>query len=143
MIGGLTLALCYLYSAHPFRFKARPISDVLSHALMLSGLLIAAGYFTYDADPGAVWLVIAAASLFSAYGQFYNQVVDYDVDKAAGLKNYRCAAGQGADFNSGAYLDWHRAAVYVGGHRAGALPPVARHAACRRRHHNHNLPLEI
>ncbi len=85
--GGLTLALCYLYSAHPFRFKARPISDVVSHALMLSGLLIAVGYFTYDSQPGDVWLVIAAASLFSAYGQFYNQVVDYEVDKAAGLKN--------------------------------------------------------
>ena len=33
------------------------------------------------------WLVIVAAILFSAYGQFYNQVDDYDVDKAAGLKN--------------------------------------------------------
>ena len=95
LIGGVTLALCYLYSAHPFRFKARPISDVVSHALMLSGLLIASGYFTYGTTPGEVWLVIAAASLFSAYGQFYNQVVDYEVDKEAGLKNTAVLLGKG------------------------------------------------
>lgn len=94
VIGGVTLALCYLYSAHPFRFKARPLTDVVSHALMLSGLLVAVGYFTYGADPGEVWLVIAAASLFSAYGQFYNQVVDYEVDKEAGLKNTAMLLGR-------------------------------------------------
>ncbi|MYE26442.1 MAG: hypothetical protein F4X87_04340 [Chloroflexi bacterium] len=94
-IGGATLALCYLYSAHPFRFKARPLTDVVSHALMLSGLLVAVGYFTYGAEPREVWLVIAAASLFSAYGQFYNQVVDYEVDKAAGLKNTAVLLGRG------------------------------------------------
>lgn len=87
LLGALMLALCYLYSAHPFRFKARPLTDVISHALMLSGLIIAIGYFAYDREPGAVWLVIAAASLFSAYGQFYNQVADFEVDQQAGLKN--------------------------------------------------------
>lgn len=92
--GAAILALCYLYSAHPFRLKARPISDVVSHALMLSGLLIAAGYFTYGTEPREVWLVIAAASLFSAYGQFYNQVVDYEVDKAAGLRNTAVLLGK-------------------------------------------------
>ena len=85
--GVVTLILCYLYSAHPFRLKARPLTDVVSHALMLSGLLMMTGYFAYDSDPQAAWLVILAAILFSAYGQFYNQVDDYDVDKAAGLKN--------------------------------------------------------
>ncbi len=94
VIGLATLALCYLYSAHPFRFKARPITDVLTHALMLSGLLLAAGYFTYGSAPREVWLVIAAASLFSAYGQFYNQVVDYEVDKEAGLKNTAVLLGK-------------------------------------------------
>ena len=85
--GAFTLILCYLYSARPFRLKARPVFDVLSHALMLSGLLMMTGYLTYDDDPGAAWLVIVAASLFSAYGQFYNQVDDYAMDKAAGLRN--------------------------------------------------------
>ncbi|MCY3780993.1 MAG: prenyltransferase [Chloroflexi bacterium] len=94
MLGVLTLALCYLYSAHPFRFKARPLADVVTHALMLSGLLIATGYFTYGNEPGAAWLVIAAAALFSAYGQFYNQVADYEVDKQAGLKNTAVLLGE-------------------------------------------------
>lgn len=85
--GGMILALSYLYSAHPFRFKARPVTDVVSHALMLSGLLVMVGYFTYSDAFGVGWYMIAAATLFSAYGQFYNQVDDYDVDKAAGLKN--------------------------------------------------------
>lgn len=87
IFGGITLALCYLYSAHPFRLKARPLTDVISHALMLSGLLVITGYFTYNANPQGAWLVIIAAILFSAYGQFYNQIDDYEVDKAAGLKN--------------------------------------------------------
>lgn len=85
--GGLGLVLSYLYSAYPYRLKARPITDVVSHVLMLSGLLIMVGYFTYDANPGIAWYVIIAAILFSAYGQFYNQVDDYEVDQAAGLKN--------------------------------------------------------
>lgn len=87
ILGGVTLLLCYLYSAYPFRLKARPVTDVVSHALMLSGLLVMTGFFTYATQPGAAWFVIAAATLFSAYGQFYNQIDDYEVDKAAGLKN--------------------------------------------------------
>jgi len=87
ILGMATLILCYLYSAHPFRLKARPITDVVSHVLMLSGLLVMTGYFTYGTDPQAAWYVIVAAILFSAYGQFYNQVDDYEVDKEAGLKN--------------------------------------------------------
>ncbi len=94
LLGLVTLALCYLYSAHPFRFKARPFTDVISHALMLSGLLIATGFFTYANEPGPVWLVMAAAALFSAYGQFYNQVADYEVDKQAGLENTAVLLGE-------------------------------------------------
>ena len=86
-LGLLTLVLSYLYSAYPFRWKARPVTDVVSHALMLSALLIMVGYFTYHQSPGVAWYMIAAAFLFSAYGQFYNQIDDYDVDKAAGLRN--------------------------------------------------------
>lgn len=86
-IGGVTLALCYLYSAHPFRLKARPITDVASHVMMLSGLIIMSGYLSYSRDLSVAWLVIVAAILFSAYGQFYNQIEDYEVDKEAGLRN--------------------------------------------------------
>lgn len=85
--GTVTLILSYFYSAPPLRLKARPITDVVTHALMLSGLLMMSGYFAYDHDPQITWLVILAAILFSAYGQFYNQVDDYDVDKESGLNN--------------------------------------------------------
>ena len=94
-IGAVTLILSYFYSAPPLRLKARPITDVVTHALMLSGLLMMSGYFTYDDDPQVAWLVIVAAILFSAYGQFYNQVDDYDVDKESGLNNTVVLLGKG------------------------------------------------
>lgn len=94
IIGGLTLALSHLYSWKPVRLKAWPVTDVLSHSLMLSGLLFLAGYFTYGSNPGLVWLVALAATLLSAYGQLYNQLRDYDMDKAAGLNNTVIIVGQ-------------------------------------------------
>jgi 4-hydroxybenzoate polyprenyltransferase len=87
VLGVLQLVLCYLYSAHPFRWKAQVVTDVLSHALMLCALLVMTGYFLYNDTPNAVWLIFAAAFFFSAYGQFFNQIDDYEVDKAAGLRN--------------------------------------------------------
>lgn len=85
--GGLTLVLCYLYSASPFRLKARPIVDILSHATALSGLIMLSGYLTYYAYPKTAWLMILTVTLGSAYGQFYNQFDDFAVDKHVGLNN--------------------------------------------------------
>jgi 4-hydroxybenzoate polyprenyltransferase len=76
------------------RLKARPVVDILSHVLMLSALLFLAGYFAYDSAPGAIWLVALGAALASAYGQLYNQVRDYDVDRAAGLRNTASLVGE-------------------------------------------------
>lgn len=87
LIGLLTLLLAHLYSWRPVRLKAWPVTDVVSHSLMLSGLLLLAGYFLYDTQPGAVWLVAAAVTLFSVYGQLYNQLRDLEMDRAAGLQN--------------------------------------------------------
>ncbi len=87
LIGVLTLLLSHLYSWRPVRLKAWPVTDVVSHSLMLSGLLLLAGYFLYDAQPGIVWLVAIAATLFSVYGQLYNQLRDLEMDRAAGLHN--------------------------------------------------------
>lgn len=93
-IGALTLALSILYSWRAVRLKARPVVDILSHVLMLSALLFLAGYFAYDRAPGAIWLVALGAALASAYGQLYNQVRDYDVDRAAGLRNTASLVGE-------------------------------------------------
>jgi 4-hydroxybenzoate polyprenyltransferase len=86
-IGVATLLLSHLYSWRPVRLKAWPVTDIVSHSLMLSGLLLLAGYFLYDNQPGIVWLVAASVTLISVYGQLYNQLRDYDMDKAAGLYN--------------------------------------------------------
>ncbi len=87
VFGAIELGLCYLYSAYPFRWKARPVTDVLSHGLMLSLLLVMTGYFTYHQGISIGWWVFGGAFFFSLYGQFFNQLDDYEVDKAAGLRN--------------------------------------------------------
>ncbi len=94
IIGIATLLLSHLYSWRPVRLKAWPITDIVSHSLMLSGLLMLAGYFTYHHAPGIVWFVAAAVTLISVYGQLYNQLRDYDMDKAAGLYNTAIVLGE-------------------------------------------------
>lgn len=94
VIGIATLLLSHLYSWRPVRLKAWPITDIVSHSLMLSGLLMLAGYFTYHDAPGIVWFVAAAVTLISVYGQLYNQLRDYDMDKAAGLFNTAIVLGE-------------------------------------------------
>ncbi|MBK8138121.1 MAG: UbiA family prenyltransferase [Chloroflexi bacterium] len=94
IIGGLTLLLSHLYSWKPIRLKAWPVTDIVSHSLMLSGLLMLAGYFTYHNAPGLAWFVVAGVTLWSVYGQLYNQLRDYEMDKAAGLKNTSIILGE-------------------------------------------------
>jgi 4-hydroxybenzoate polyprenyltransferase len=94
LIGCATLLLSHFYSWRPVRLKAWPVTDVVSHSLMLSGLLLLAGYFLYNDQPGIVWLVAASVTLFSVYGQLYNQLRDYQMDKAAGLNNTAIVLGE-------------------------------------------------
>ncbi len=92
--GGLGLLLGWLYSWRPVRLKALPVVDVLAHVLMLSALLLLAGYLAYARALTALWPVIAGVSLISAYGQLYNQLRDYDLDRAAALRNTASLLGQ-------------------------------------------------
>jgi 4-hydroxybenzoate polyprenyltransferase len=94
LIGAGTLFLAHLYSWRLVRLKAWPVTDIVSHSLMLSGLLVLAGYFLYDTQPGIVWYVAAAVTFVSVYGQLYNQLRDYEMDKAAGLKNTAIILGE-------------------------------------------------
>lgn len=93
-VGLGTLLLSYAYSTPPLRLKARPIVDVLSHILMLSGLLILSAYLVYDASPNGAWWVIIGVTMASAYGQFYNQFDDFETDKQAELKNTAMLIGK-------------------------------------------------
>lgn len=94
MIGAATVALGFLYSWRGVRLKALPVVDVLSHVLMLSALLFLAGYTAYDPAVERIWLVTASVALISAYGQLYNQLRDYEVDRAAGLHNTASLLGK-------------------------------------------------
>lgn len=93
-IGTSALLLAFFYSWRRVRFKALPVVDVMSHLLMLSSLLFLAGYFVYDPAPGPVWWVAVGLGLLSAYGQFYNQLRDYDLDRMAGLHNTASILGR-------------------------------------------------
>ncbi|PJF22839.1 MAG: hypothetical protein CUN56_04020 [Phototrophicales bacterium] len=95
-IGAFNLLLSFLYSWKPIRFKSSSFGlDIISHTLMLGGLLPLAGYFIYsnEAHP-AIILMAAAATLGSTYGQLYNQVRDYEADKKAGIVNVAIRLGE-------------------------------------------------
>lgn len=94
IIGVVTLLLSHLYSWRPVRLKAYAVADVVSHSLMLSGLIVLAGYFIYHTQPGVAWLVAAGVTLFSVYGQLYNQLRDFEYDKQAGLNNTAIILGE-------------------------------------------------
>ena len=94
LIGVVTLIISHLYSWRRVRLKAWPITDIVSHSLMLSGLLFLAGYFTYGITPGIIWFVFLGVTLFSSYGQLYNQLRDFAVDKEAGLHNTAILLGE-------------------------------------------------
>lgn len=94
ILGIITLLLSHLYSWRPVRLKAYPITDLISHSLMLSGLLILAGFTAFSGQIEHVWLVVASVTLFSVYGQMHNQLRDYEVDCKAGLKNTTILVGK-------------------------------------------------
>ena len=87
IIGIITLVLAHLYSWKPVRLKARPVVDIVSHALMLSTLLYMAAFYIYADDINRLWMVVIMTFTASANGQLYNQVRDFEVDSAAGLDN--------------------------------------------------------
>jgi len=93
-VGATVIGLGFLYSWRRVRLKAIPVVDLLAHLLMLGVLLFLTGYFTYDRSLGRMWLAAAGVGLLSAYGQLYNQLRDYHMDRAAGLWNTASVLGQ-------------------------------------------------
>ena len=95
-VGALNLLLSFLYSWKPVRLKSSTIGlDVVSHTLMLGGLLPLAGYFVYTNDlHAAIIFMAAAATLGSTYGQLYNQVRDFETDKEGGIVNVAIRLGE-------------------------------------------------
>lgn len=83
--------LGFLYSEKPIRLKDVPILDVLSHGLFLGGLQVLLGFFSFSkfvsiqAQP--LLLIAGAFTFISFYGQFTNQIKDYQVDKLTNVKS--------------------------------------------------------
>jgi len=94
IIGIITLILAHLYSWKPVRLKSQPLVDIISHALMLSTLLYLAAFFIYADDLSRLWMVVILTFTASANGQLYNQVRDYEMDRAAGLNNTASILGK-------------------------------------------------
>lgn len=93
-LGIVTVLLSHLYSWRKVRLKAYPVTDILSHSLMLSGLLILTGFTAFSREFKEIWALAAAATLFSVYGQIYNQIRDYEVDAKAKLRNTTILVGK-------------------------------------------------
>ena len=94
LIGSVTLTLGFLYSYKRIRLKAYPVVDIVSHALMLSALLYLSGFAVYNSDYGMIFPVFAGLFFVSAYGQLYNQIRDFNMDKLAKLKNTAILLGR-------------------------------------------------
>lgn len=88
------LALSFFYSAKPVRLKSWPVVDIISHSLMLGGLLILSAFFVYSNEWRSILYLTLAVCLFSAYGQIYNQLRDFGADKKVGLKNTTIILGK-------------------------------------------------
>lgn len=93
-IGLSTLLLSHLYSWRKVRLKAYPVTDIVSHSLMLSGLLLLAGFSVYSTNFKSIWTLSTSAVLLSVYGQLYNQIRDFSVDAKAKLNNTTLLIGK-------------------------------------------------
>lgn len=86
-LGGLCLALGWLYSWRRVRLKAIPVADLISHGLMLAGLQFLCAYTAFQPG-GQPWL---ASCLFvvaiSMYGQLFNELRDLDGDRQVGVNH--------------------------------------------------------
>lgn len=87
------LALGWAYSWQALRLKAIPVADLVSHTLMLAGIQFLVGYFTYAYGSWSIWPVFAAFLLFSAYGEIYNELHDFETDRGAGLHTTAVVVG--------------------------------------------------
>lgn len=94
VIGLSVLILSFLYSWKRVRLKAYPVVDVVSHCLMLGGLLFLSSFYVQGKTLGPAVLLFSAITLTSAYGQFYNQVRDFEADKRARLRNTSILIGK-------------------------------------------------
>ena len=85
--GANMLILAFFYSYKPIRLKSMPILDLISHSLMLAGLIFLSSYLAISNNFKSALPIFLGTTLISVYGQFFNQIRDYKEDKKAKIKN--------------------------------------------------------
>ena len=95
VLGSLCIALGFLYSYRPWRLEGVAVIDVVSRALMLSSLQLMCGYFAFADSLNTAYIApLLSMTAASAYGQLFNQVRDFEVDREAGLRNSAALLGK-------------------------------------------------
>ena len=95
LLGTACIVLGFLYSYRPWRLKGIAVIDVVSHALMLSSLQLICGYFAFADSLNTAYIApLLSMTAASAYGQLFNQVRDFEVDREAGLRNTAALLGK-------------------------------------------------
>lgn len=96
IVGTINIILSLFYSWKPVRLKSSSYGlDIISHVLILSGMLLLTGYLTYSTEfHTAILMMFLACVLGSAYGQLYNQIRDFETDKEAGIMNITIRMGK-------------------------------------------------
>ena len=95
IFGMTTLILGFLYSYRGVRLKTMAFLDVASHCMMLAGLQFLCAYFTYSTRLTQHWFwPFAFVVSISIYGELYNEIRDFEGDKAANLRHTGIVLGE-------------------------------------------------
>ena len=96
-IGLACLAVGFLYSWRPVRFKRIPIFDFISHCMLLAGFQYLCAYFTFAPNGGGKWLApFIFVTAVSMYGELFNEVRDLEGDRKAGVTHTAAVIGERA-----------------------------------------------
>ena len=88
IVGVICLVISFLYSWRAIRLKSIPVIDLLSHGLMLAGLLLLVSFFAFEASISYRWIwPFLSVTLISFYGQLHNELRDLETDLKVGIKN--------------------------------------------------------
>ena len=95
LFGAISLVLGVLYSWHGVRLKQIAFLDLLSHCWLLAGLQTLTGFFTFSQSVNRDLLFPLAFILcISLYGELFNEMRDFEGDKAANLRHTAIALGE-------------------------------------------------
>jgi 4-hydroxybenzoate polyprenyltransferase len=80
------MVLGWAYSCQRLRLEPQPFVDLVTHTLPLASIQFLVGYVAYTRGSWSVCPVLAVLLLFSAYGQLYNELHDWETDAAGGRR---------------------------------------------------------